>query len=238
MVKQFEGFSDGTHKTLPIPAQFFSELLPLIDDTGELKVTLFCFRALRQVDAGGRYHYFLYDQFRSDEDLMRGLMTLDRTRDPDDLLKEALAKTIARGTLLTHTLAIEPQPLVLYCLNTESGRRAIAQLKSGNWQPDLQKPIEILPERPNAFTLYEQNIGPLTAHISDALRDAEREYGDVWLKAAIRIAIENNVRRWRYIQRILEAWKQEGHNRHEEPARYAHQNGHRTVSPYAKLIEP
>ena len=64
--------------------------------------------------------------------------------------------------------------------------------------------------KPNIFKLYEENIGPLTPLIADALRDAEESYPEEWIEEAIRIAVANNVRRWNYIDRILTRWQEEG----------------------------
>ena len=46
--------------------------------------------------------------------------------------------------------------------------------------------------------------------IAETLRDAEQTYPADWLEDAIRIAVENNVRRWRYVDAILRSWKEEG----------------------------
>ena len=42
------------------------------------------------------------------------------------------------------------------------------------------------PERPNIFKLYEENIGPLTPLIADALKDAEETYPPEWVAEAHR----------------------------------------------------
>jgi len=65
-------------------------------------------------------------------------------------------------------------------------------------------------ERPNLFTLYEQNIGALTPMLAEVLRDAEKEYPAAWIEEAIREAVEHNARSWKYIAAILERWKKEG----------------------------
>ncbi|MEJ2753177.1 MAG: DnaD domain protein, partial [Chloroflexota bacterium] len=76
--------------------------------------------------------------------------------------------------------------------------------------PDEDQPVSLLVDRPNIFVLYEQNIGALTPLIADELRDAEQTYPPQWIEEAIKIAVENNVRRWRYIITILERWRLEG----------------------------
>jgi DnaD/phage-associated family protein len=60
------------------------------------------------------------------------------------------------------------------------------------------------------FTLYEQNIGPLTPLIADELRDIESDYPAEWIEEAVREAVENNARSLRYIIRVLENWKTQG----------------------------
>ena len=57
-----------------------------------------------------------------------------------------------------------------------AGRAALDALKNGEWSPaDQARPEVTLDlERPNIFRLYEQNIGPLTPLMADALREAER----------------------------------------------------------------
>ena len=65
-------------------------------------------------------------------------------------------------------------------------------------------------ERPNIFKLYEENIGPLTPLISDALREAEAAYPSDWIEDAVRKAVSANARSWRYIDKILRSWKEKG----------------------------
>jgi DnaD/phage-associated family protein len=63
---------------------------------------------------------------------------------------------------------------------------------------------------PNIYRLYEENIGPLTPLVADMLREAEQTYQSDWIEEAIRIAVQNNVRRWKYVEAILRSWKEEG----------------------------
>jgi DnaD/phage-associated family protein len=65
-------------------------------------------------------------------------------------------------------------------------------------------------ERPTIFTLYEENIGPLTPLVADALKDAEETYPESWLSDAIDLAARNNKRSWSYCEAILKRWKEEG----------------------------
>jgi len=102
----------------------------------------------------------------------------------------------------------------LYLVNTVNGRLALEQLKAGLWEPGTGEAIiDILPERPNIFRLYESNIGPLTPMIGDALKDAAENYLPELIADAIREAVKSEKRSWRYIDAILKRWETEGRGR-------------------------
>ncbi len=100
----------------------------------------------------------------------------------------------------------------LYLLNSPHGRAAAAGLERGEWTAGrIAPPLDDIGERPNIFTLYEQNIGPLTPIMAESLRDAEQDYSPDWVEEAIRAAVEHNARSWKYVQAaILEGWKKDG----------------------------
>jgi DnaD/phage-associated family protein len=203
----FAGFPYGRFNRLPVPPGFFSTLLPQIDDLAELKLTLFCFNALAQRERSAPY--LRRAHFLADEALMQSMASEER-------LLEAVARACQRGTLLSVQVTLESGDETLYFVNTPHGRKAAEQIARGNWRPSAADlGVEILPERPNVYTLYEQNIGMLTAHIADELKDAEQEFPALWLEDAIKIAVESNRRSWRYVRGILQRWKQEG--RQDEP---------------------
>jgi DnaD/phage-associated family protein len=64
--------------------------------------------------------------------------------------------------------------------------------------------------KPNNFRIYEENIGPLTPLISDAIKDAECTYSSEWLRRAILEAAKSNVRNMKYIEGILQGYKKRG----------------------------
>ena len=213
MGAKFRGFGSGTAQDIAIPAQFFSELLPQIDDAAELKLTLFCLYAWQQKEGGWRY--LRHDEFLADETLMRGLGALNPLLDPAAMLDAALDKAIKRGTLLKAETTLNRQRLCYYVINDERGRAVRRQIERGGWQPAGRDEIEVLPPRPNAYALYEENIGVLTPMIADAIKEAEARYSFDWIEAAMRYAVERNIRSWRYIRKVLEGWQQEGRS-HEE----------------------
>ncbi len=67
----FAGFPSGKVRFTSIPAPFFSELLPEIDQVGELKVTLYALWFLDQQE--GQARYVAYQDFTGDRRLMKGL---------------------------------------------------------------------------------------------------------------------------------------------------------------------
>ena len=51
--------------------------------------------------------------------------------------------------------------------------------------------------------LYEAEFGMLTAWISDAIKDAVDTYPPDWIPEAMQIAVESNVRTWKYVESVL-----------------------------------
>lgn len=213
-MSQFRGFPEGRVRFTPIPGPFFSELLPIIDHLGELKLTVYFLWRLDHLE--GTFRYVRREDIASDALFMQGL-------DPEKeraeaLLDEALDRAVQRGTLLSAPVELDTGSEVLYFLNTPKGRAAVQAIVRGEWRPsgDEQMPIELALEQPNIYRLYEENIGPLTPMIADALRDAENSYPPSWIESAIRIAVESNKRSWRYVTAILESWYQQGRDERKD----------------------
>ncbi len=204
----FAGFPSGKVRLTPVPAPFFTSLLPAIDHLGEMKVTLYAIWFLDQLE--GNFRYLRRADFASDGDLMAGLST-DSSQAPS-ALDDALERAVLRGTLLKAEIRYPDSSETLFFLNSARGRAAVQALQNGDWRPDDQNrpPIAINLERPNIYRLYEEHIGPLTPMIAENLRDAEATYPMGWIEDALRIAVENNIRRWRYVEAILRSWREEG----------------------------
>lgn len=207
-MKGFPGFPDGKLNFTYVPNLFFTELLPLIDHPVELKVTVFAFYALSQQE--GQVRYLRLVDFLSATMFMKGL-----GKNPTEAaaaLLDALERSVARGSLLHVSIGTADGNVDLYFMNTEKGRAAVEGITRGQWRPDLETDeiVNVLVDRPNIFVLYEQNIGPLTPMIADELRDAEKTYPLRWIEEAIQIAVENNVRKWRYVLGVLRRWQEEG----------------------------
>jgi DNA replication protein len=234
-MQKFDGFKAGKYRHIKVPAPFFSDLLPLIDDLAELKVTLFCLWALPQKD--GNFRYLRDRDFLHNATLMESLRLAGSEAEPADTLHHALERAVERGTLLQVEVTLDSGAETLYFMNSAAGRRAAESVQGGKWQPgDAHNPVEILPERPNIYQLYEANIGSITPMIAEELKDAEAEFPAFWLEEAVRLAVEHNKRSWRYIRAILDRWDREGRDR-GLAGRLAQPDGQKYISgKYATFI--
>jgi DNA replication protein len=210
--KGFPGFPEGKLELTPIPTLFFYDLLPEIDHLGELKLTLYAFWALSQRE--GSYRYLSHKELQQDQLLIAGMTSPGVPA--EEALDEALERAVARGTLIAVSGDFPGGADQLFFLNSEKGRAAVAAIEAGEWLPAEDHPIALVRQRPNIYTLYEQNIGPLTPIIAERLRSAEGEYPGHWIEEAIQISVENNVRKWRYIEAILEDWRRRGKDEQED----------------------
>ena len=197
-MKTFSGFPPGKVRSASIPEPVFTELIPLIDDLAELKLTLHVLWRLGQ--QRGRVRYLRQADLASDRVLLSGL-----GNPPEEALRAATARAVERGTLLRVEATIGEATEEIYFANTPKGRAAVEAIARGEWPSDLESA-----GRPNIFTLYEQNIGLLTPLIADQLRAAEETYPEEWVEDAFREAVSLNKRSWKYILAILERWQAEG----------------------------
>ena len=187
-MKKFTGFTDKETFT-QIPDSFFRQLLNEIADADELKVTLYALWRFEHME--GRLRFLREQNFA------------ELVPDPG----AALEKAVQRGSLLQ----VEKNAAAFYYLNSPRGRAAAEAFAKGQRDvPEGAAPSNPPPERPNIFKLYEENIGPLTPLLADALKDAEQTYPEVWIEEAITIAVTRNKRNWHYVEAILKRWKDEG----------------------------
>ncbi len=209
--ESFTGFPEGQVRHVPVPGPFFSELLPAIDHLGELKLTLYAFWAL------GRKHsphpHLRRSELLADELLLAGLK--HASLEGAAALDDALERCVGRGSLLK-LHAKDGSDEAYYFLNSPKGRAAAQAAERGEWQPGTEDDVALELERPNIFLLYEKNIGPLTPMIAEALRDAETSFPMHWIEDALRIAVNNNIRKWAYVQAILDDWQTRGRDDRED----------------------
>jgi DNA replication protein len=214
-MKGFPGFPEGPVRMTPMPATFFTDLLPSIDHLGELKLTLYALWRFSQQE--GTHRFLTLRDLREDADLLSALK--EPGRSGEQALNDALERALARGSLIAVRSADGNDGW--FFLNSPRGKAAAEGLARGEWKPDDAPPHLRQVERPNIFSLYEQNVGMLTPMMADILRDAEKEYPVGWIEEAVRIAVERNVRSWKYIAAILERWKKEGRGEKKSSAEEA-----------------
>jgi len=191
-MSKFKGFTDSETFT-QLPDGFFRQVLKDIRDADELKITTYFLWRLEHMD--GPFRALCETDFE-EKDL--GLKVKE--------IRSGLEKAVKRGSLLKSTHEAD----VFYFLNSPRGRTAAEAFAKGHWRESAKIMSAPPMERPNVFKLYEENIGPLTPMIADALKDAENIYQPEWIADAIEVAVKNNKRNWKYCEAILKRWKEEG----------------------------
>ena len=190
-MNKFKGFTD-TETFTQLPDTFFHRLLKEIDDAAELKVTLYLVWRVEHMES----------PFRALSKMDFSVKELGLSAEE---IKTGLEKAVKRGSLLK----VQREASVYFLLNSPRGRAGVQAIENGQWNPKTG--ISVAPvERPNIFKLYEENIGPLTPLIADALKDAEELYSAEWIADTIELAVKNNKRSWKYCEAILKRWKEEG----------------------------
>ena len=210
----FDGFPPGKINTTRIPTLFFKELLPQIDDLDELKVTLYALWQITRLE--GEVRFLKEEDFSGDPIFMAGMGAT--TAAQQRAVRAGLELAVNRGTLLKTTVPDKDDQLAIYFFNSPRGQAAVQSVADGSWRPsdgDLPTPTLSL-EQPNIFQLYEENIGPLTPLIADTLREAESEFPEDWIRQAVGIAVQNNVRKWNYIEAILRSWQDGGRDERQD----------------------
>ena len=184
-MKTFSGYHAGRTHASAVPEQFFTELLPLIDDLVELKVTLACWRHFDQKP--GLAQWTTEAELAGDPSLA----------DVQANVAAGLSQAVERGSIVRAT---DASGQTWFFPNSEIGRAAASAVERG----ESIKSIGLMPERPNIYILYEQSIGALTPIIVDQLRDAEHEFPASWIEEAFAEAVKHNVRSWVYVRKILD----------------------------------
>lgn len=213
---RFDGFPSGRLNTTPLPEPFFSQILPELDDLGELKVILYAFWFLNQLESDVRY--FTLEDISSDERFLSGWGERTTAR---PAVKAAVTRAVERGVFIQANTLTPQGKMDIFFINGPRGRAALRALEQNAWTADpAGRPVIHLDMlRPNIFELYEQHIGPLTPLIADRLREAETEYPGDWIEDAVEVAVVRNTRRWDYVEGILRSWKEKG--RDENNRRYS-----------------
>lgn len=214
MKTSFPGFPNGKVHLIQIPSLFFEDLMLQIESRSELLITLQAFWLLDQLE--GTFRFIKIKDFLSDKRFINSLAK--DTKSANQLLLQGLEQAVNRGTFITACVNIKGRDETCYFLNSPKGRAAVRAITSGQWTPsdDSASPTDLPEVLPNIFRLYEENIGPITPLLAEALGEAEETYPPQWIEDAIRIAVERNKRNWRYAEAILKKWHVEGRDAKED----------------------
>jgi DNA replication protein len=135
----FTGFPTGKNPYVPVPEVFFTQLLPEIEDSAELKVTLHLFWLMAHKQGSSRC---VSDrELRMDQILLRGLKRRGDPRPPEERLHQGLEQSVARGTLLRVHLKLvsegkdQAEVIGWYFFNTARSRKIVAELQGGEMIP-------------------------------------------------------------------------------------------------------
>jgi DNA replication protein len=197
----FSGFQEDDLKNIRLPARFFTQLLPEINDLPQLRLLLYMFWHSEQQETKVPY-------FRL-EDLLLDPALIKMAKDEQGL-KQALTGLVDLGVVLQAGLPWMEE--TYYFLNTPQGRAAVTAIDKGEWQKTAQEsePIHLVSDQPNIYKLYEENIGPITPMMAEILKLDEDTFPNSWINEAIEIAVTRNARNWKYVQAILARWQKEG----------------------------
>lgn len=199
--------------TTPVPAVFLRDVAPAITSMEEMQVMLAFFRL---VDEAGEVTEPVAEKALLRDRALRSALRVEGSpRAPDTRISKGIELSLARGSLVRLISTFGRKRASWYYLNTPANRSTLRLMETGElaapraiWPDD--EPPSIAIDRPNAFRLYEQNIGPLTPLIADQIARAIEEYPEDWIEDAMAEAVAYNRRSWRYVSRILENWVAEG----------------------------
>lgn len=202
----FAGFPSSGRATA-VPNLFFARVLPQVESTEELVVSLYFFFAKGLKRRSPRF--LTRRELEADGTLLLSLARLAGGHD-GEALGRGLTAAVERGTLVRAAARIEERDEELYLVNTPANRGALRALDTGGLRIEEPLPPAEGSAAPNIFALYEQNIGSITPLIAEDLKEAEERYRPEWVREAFREAVSLNKRNWRYIERILRRWEAEG----------------------------
>ena len=142
----FRGFAENERRQIPIPEQFFRELLGEIDDLDELRLTLNIFWRLQRQE--GPFRAVRLRDLIEDESLSKALG--GKRKETESALEKALSMAEQRGSLLSVNVSIEGGEERLVLLNSPRGRAALVAIRRGDLRlsSNPAQPLKFAGERP------------------------------------------------------------------------------------------
>lgn len=135
----FTGFPSGKNPYVPVPEVFFTKVLPEIEDSAELKVTLHLFWLLAHKQGNPRCAS--ERELRTDNTLLYSLRRRGDPRPPEERLRQGLEQAVARGTLLRVYLRLVSEGkdgaeiIGWYFFNTARNRKVVEEMQGGEMIP-------------------------------------------------------------------------------------------------------
>ena len=163
----FIGFPSGKNPYVPVPEVFFTQLLPEIEDSAELKVTLHLFWLMAQKQGNPRCASDR--ELFADETLRRSLKRRGDPRPAEERLRQGLEQAVARGTLLRIHLKLVSEGkdgaerITWYFFNTARSRKVVEELQGGEMVP-----VRLLNDEATRRTHQEQRTRDNIQDIRDA----------------------------------------------------------------------
>lgn len=208
----FKGFNKNV-QYVPVPAPVFDSILEEITNISELKLML---RIIWLIQIYNRKPPLITEaEIISDK-------IVSKTIGPPNVIQELISTLESHGIISSSIKKTDHLKVIF--LNSEKIRNQIMKsdiLLQEN-QPD---PWNGNSDIPNIYLIYEQNIGIITPHIAELLKESENLYPIDWIEDAIKQASVQNKRSWAYVSSILNRWEIEGkdngkHSRHTRQTRY------------------
>lgn len=215
LIPPFDGFP-SIFKATAIPNAFFALVLPRLDTPDALLAFLWTARVVQSRRGDSRFA--TADEIWATPGAAESFENIAGGRGG---LESGLEACHAVGALIALRVSGRDARETLYLVNDPPSRRLAARARAGEVR--LRPGTAVLSagpaeQRPGIFRLYEEQIGTITPIVGEQLLAAEDEYPAEWIEEAFREAAELNARSWRYIERILQRWSEEGRG-HETPGR-------------------
>lgn len=202
----FAGFPGLTSATV-IPNVFFNVVLPSLSAPGDLLAFLWASRLVQE--QRGEARFVSATEIWAAPGAAVSFTSLGGGRAG---LEDGLLACARVGALLALRLTGDDGEEDVYFINNPGSRRALTRARAGEvrLRPGTVAVPVPLEQRPGIFRLYEEHVGTITPMVGERLLAAAEAYPSAWIEEAFREAAELNRRNWRYVERILQRWAQEG----------------------------
>jgi DnaD/phage-associated family protein len=212
---RFEGFPASGAATA-IPNVFFARVLPELPDANAVLAFLWVNKLAQS--SRGEVRCATADDIWADDGAATAFERLAGGRQG---LVDGLAACEKAHALLSVEATGPGGRTFYYFVDNPRSRKVAGRVLAGELQLPAASAVPAAAPRaasPLVFRLYEEHFGTITPFVGDRLMDVAARYPEAWIEEAVREAALVQARNWRYVERILERWTQEGRI-HETPGR-------------------